>query len=265
MADQSLDEELQERIEEEERRKQAFAAHQQQERMQRQSNNASQVQNVRSTIQKVQKWSKWAKWLMWTGELLVATFPIWGPLLLVLFIAGSFIGGCNASTTFRIASLGACDPFIVGAGGTGGGAGGGASFSVDIILTSAYRPGPTSTADSRGETVDIALRNPIDPIGSTDPRISQVVQLAQAAGFTAPAGYIQNEYANPSPGATGGHIHVQFNLKPDGTTYCDGTKVSNPPADLVNIPASIPMSGVSNARLRPCMLSAVEAIFNSAK
>lgn len=145
---------------------------------------------------------------------------------------------------------------------------GGSVGKLDIVLTSAYRPGETTatgglSAHGRGEAVDIALRNPTVAIHGQDPRIDQLVQLGQNMGFVPLAGDTLDEYANPALNATGGHVHVEFNVK-DGTTYCDNTPVRIPPVDLVAIPVSIPMSGVSSPRLRPCMLTAVEALFSAA-
>jgi hypothetical protein len=231
------------------------------------------------------------------GSAIAASAPVWGPILGILvvvmlvmgagfFVIGTMVSYCNAggasgfmaSTGSKLASIAGiipddvCSQLAVKPGGSSGGAGGGATFTgIDIIITSAYRPGAivagTSrlSAHGRGEAVDIALRNPTVPIRGTDPRIAQLVQIARSAGFNPAAGDTLDEYTNPTEGASGGHIHVEFNLKSDGrTTYCDNTVSNNPPTDLVDIPASIPRSGVSNAKLRPCMLSALQAILSAA-
>lgn len=148
-------------------------------------------------------------------------------------------------------------------------AGSGIVGKLDIVLTSAYRPGSIVTrtgklsAHSRGEAVDIALLNPTALQYSSDPRVARLVQIAQSVGFTDPAGDTLDEYMNPTEGASGGHVHVEFNTQPNGKTYCDDTVVKNPPTDLIAIPPSIPRSGSSDWRLRQCMLSKVQAIFNA--
>ncbi len=221
---------------------------------------------------------------------IASTAPYWAPVLiaflllggLIFFLSTTLVSVCNqgglkgaiangisiVASTIPGVPTDFCGALQISDAGQyqSGGGGGGGSFTTNMafVLTSAYRPGPPS-ADSRGETVDIALRNPTDPIGSKDPRIAQLIALIQSVGFKAPQGYIQNEYINPSPGATGGHIHVQFNTyKSNGVTYtyCDNTVVKYPP-DLVPIPSTIPMEGVSNPYLRQCMLDKIIAIFNA--
>ncbi len=101
------------------------------------------------------------------------------------------------------------------------------SARIDIEITDAYRPGGTTagggtSAHSRGEAVDIALRNPTVPIPlqSVDPRIAKLVAIARAAGFVPPLADTLDEYNNPAPNATAGHVHVEFNIPPNGGTYC---------------------------------------------
>jgi len=228
------------------------------------------------------------------GSAIVASAPIWGPIvgilaavLLILglgvFVIISMASACNADgVTGFAARLGSWGAGVLGIstdvckdlsfqGGQSGGAGASGAFDkLTIVITSAYRPGSivagtnTLSAHSRGEAVDIALRNPTVPIRGSDPRIAQLVQIAKSAGFVPAAGDTLDEYTNPTEGASGGHVHIEFNTKPDGTTYCDGTKVKNPPTDLVAIPSWIPVEGAQDARLRPCMLDKVENIFISA-
>ena len=145
--------------------------------------------------------------------------------------------------------------------------------ALDITITSAYRFGSIVkgtgklSAHSRGEAVDIALRNPTVPEFSTDPRIAQLVQIALGLGFKPLVGDTLDEYTKPTEGASGGHIHVEFNLKSDGTTYCDGTKPSNTgPTDMVSLIGVVPVDTVSTSSplVRPCMLDAVTDIFSAA-
>jgi hypothetical protein len=99
---------------------------------------------------------------------------------------------------------------------------------IDIEITDAYRPGGTTaggaiSAHSRGEAVDIALRNPTVKLHGSDPRISDLVAIAQSVGFVPPAGDTLDEYHNPAPNATAGHVHVEFNIPKNGGSYCSGT------------------------------------------
>ena len=131
-----------------------------------------------------------------------------------------------------------------------------------LVITSAYRPESTGSAHQRGEAVDIALR-PV-PTSKSDPRIAQLFAIGQSVGFVTPVGDTIDEWNNPQEKTSAGHIHVEFNLKPDGkTTFCDNTIVKVPPTDLVAL-TGFPLSGVSDARVRPCMLDKVIQIFNAA-
>jgi len=198
------------------------------------------------------------------------------PVILYAAMCGNWWG---RSATWLASAVGVMPDYCnIGTGsptnvGSSGGAGGGGTWgSMDITITSATRLGDktaqgTPSAHGRGEAVDIALLNPTVPIHGSDPRIAQLVALGKSVGFVPSAGDTLDEYANPAANATGGHVHVEFNLRPDGSTYCDGSKIPNSgPADLVRIPASIPVSGgTSDPRVRPCMLTAITNIFKAAK
>ncbi len=98
-------------------------------------------------------------------------------------------------------------------------------------ITSAYRTDETTasggvSAHGRGEAADLSLRNPAVPIRSSDPRILRLVEIAESVGFVQPAGDTLNEYARPARNATGGHIHVEYNIPANGS-YCDGTANRN--------------------------------------
>lgn len=211
--------------------------------------------------------------------LAIANFLV---ILIIALFFGIFVGICNlegiTGTVVRwMAGLREpCKYFTVDfGGGRSGGAGGGASFAqLDIVVTSAYRSGSRTnegklSAHGRGEAIDIALRNPTVPIRGSDPRIAQLVAIAKASGFAPLPGDTLDEYANPTcegDSTCGGHVHVEFNLKPDlRTTFCDDTVVKDPPTDLVPIPSSIPVQGASDPRIRPCMLSPISAIFDAAQ
>ena len=207
------------------------------------------------------------------------------PIMLVMFIYSATCGNSWISfgtKVVNIASLGLVEDFCAAFGSSGGRSGGGGatgSYSgLDITITSAYRPGSVvqpsgvPSAHGRGEAVDIALRNPTVPVHGTDPRIAQLIQIAQSAGFTGQAGDTVDEYANPTcEGQTscGGHVHVEFNLIPNGhgRSFCDnGPPVANPPIDLVPIPSNIPVAaGTSDRRVRSCLLGPLEQIFIAAQ
>ena len=107
-----------------------------------------------------------------------------------------------------------------------------------ITITGAYRTEMTASgtpsAHSRGEAVDVALRAPPIPWDQNthslpagfagDSRIAQLVQIGKSVGFVPPTGDTLDEYNNPAPNATGGHVHVEFNRTSAGS-YCDGTAV----------------------------------------
>ncbi len=213
---------------------------------------------------------------------LAGTAEVWVPALLiilltifiVLIVVITPVAICNSSFAARVASLGFCEYLKIGNSGSDSSSTKSDStnpqYDLDIVITGAYRPGAIVagtnrlSAHGRGEAVDIALRNPTVPMRSSDPRIAQLVSIAKGIGFTPATGNTLDEYANPTEGATGGHVHIEFNA-PNGTTFCDGTAVSpKEPADLVKIPPSIPVQGASDPRLRPCMLSAVEELFTQA-
>jgi biotin carboxyl carrier protein len=99
---------------------------------------------------------------------------------------------------------------------------------IDIEITDAYRPGGTTagggvSAHSRGEAADISLRNPKVPVHGNDPRISDLIAIAQSVGFVPPQGDTLDEYHNPAPNASAGHVHVEFNIPKNGGSYCSGT------------------------------------------
>lgn len=221
------------------------------------------------------------------GSAIVSSAPVWGPILGILLLLAALVfvviisvvslcgqTGTSGSLIRNILKIGSyvgisqdyCSAFQ---GGRSGGAGASGTVKLDIVLTSAYRPGAVvkgtgkPSAHGRGEAVDIALINPSVPEHSSDLRIAQLVSLAKSLGFVPPPGDTLDEYTTPTEGATGGHVHIEFNLKADGTSYCDGT-VPNIPGDLVDIPSWIPKSGSSVWKLRPCMLDKVEALFNQA-
>jgi hypothetical protein len=96
---------------------------------------------------------------------------------------------------------------------------------IDWVITDAFRTGGQTagggvSAHSRGEAVDIALRDPTVDLGSNDPRINQLLAIARNAGFVGPSGDTLDEYRNPAPNATAGHVHVEFNIPAGGGTYC---------------------------------------------
>jgi hypothetical protein len=95
---------------------------------------------------------------------------------------------------------------------------------IEWVITSAYRPESIGSYHQTGEAVDIALRNPIVGFGSTDPRIPQLVALAESIGFVEPNGNVVDEYHIIMEGTTGGHIHLEFNYNTAaGQSYCDVT------------------------------------------
>lgn len=296
MANGDLDEELLEQQSIEQEQAENFAAAQQQERMQRiqqeqlrqqqQRSTANRAQKVGETAQKAQKWIKRYEKTGVVLEFLAASFPVWGPILGVLvaamFVIIVLIAGCNQtgltgvgvrviSKIGGVFSADICKNLTFNGGASGGAGASGTAGPMDIVITSAFRPGAivagTSrlSAHGRGEAIDIALRNPTVPKFSTDSRIAELVQIVKSAGFTPLAGDTLDEYTTSLEGTTGGHIHIEFNTQPNGRTYCDDTVVKNPPTDLVSIPASIPVDrgSTSDARLRPCMLNAITAIFNA--
>lgn len=221
-----------------------------------------------------------------------ASAPIWGGILAIIAVIGLIMAfvfvvlmvmivKCNedswSGTGARAASTVAswvgvipedvCEQLAFEGGSSGGGGASGSWTDTSIVITSAYRPGAVVagtnrlSAHGRGEGVDIALRNP--NYSANDPRLAQILQIARSVGFTPPAGDALDEYTNPTEGATGGHIHLEFNTNSSNVTYCDNTPVKNPPTDLLSIPASLPVSGASDPRLRPCMLDAVNRLFQA--
>lgn len=106
---------------------------------------------------------------------------------------------------------------------------------ISFVITSAFRPGAIvagtgkQSAHARGEAVDIAIRPPNPPYNLAqylaDPnfqkKISTLVRLSVNEGFRPPVGDTLDEYNKPTEGATGGHIHIEFNLSSNGGSYCD--------------------------------------------
>lgn len=101
--------------------------------------------------------------------------------------------------------------------------------NIDFVITSANRPGAVVagttrlSAHGRGEAVDIAIR----PTGTlSDPefqrKVRTLVALSTAEGFRPPRGDTLDEYNRPTEGASGGHIHIEFNSTATGS-YCDVT------------------------------------------
>ncbi len=292
----SLDEEL---LEEEERqREEQMASMAQQQRMQKMQEEAAAKNQQSGSIknQALNSAKKMAKDQIKSAvkksamEVIAATSPYWGSALLFFLCASlifivvisvpayacksSYFDGITVAALKVVVALvpgDVCEGLEQVGGRSGGGGASNTSSGLDIAITGAYRPGSIVagtgrlSAHSRGEAVDISLRNPQVPEHSSDPRIAELVQIAQSMGFTPTAGDTLDEYTNPTEGATAGHVHVEFNLKPDGTTYCDGTRIpSSGPTDLIPIPSTIPVQGASDPRLRPCMIDAVNALFNAA-
>ncbi len=269
--------------EEQEARDQEEQQQQEQEDQQSGVKNALKQQATQQIKQQIKK-----RVIMVVLEFLASTSAVWGPILLVVLLVVTVIGFvvfmpvaalCGNSPTTQAAL--AAMPFNIGpavqairgvACPTSSTESGGVTNpdyeDLDIVITSAYRPGAIVagtnrlSAHGRGEAVDIALRNPSISGPSSDPRLTQLLEIARSIGFATPVGDTLDEYNRPTEGATGGHVHIEFNLQANGTTYCDGsTVVRGGPTDLVSIPASIPVQGASDPRLRPCMLEAVQEIF----
>lgn len=291
----ALQEEQSEQVqaeEEERRRQEELQAQAQQQRMaalRQQAANAVKNQIKKEAISLGKK----AVW-----DSLLETSPYWGPVVGAGLLALVFLGIiiltpvviCNSSYSSDLSVDGA--KLTLSLGGlckylkindttssttppSGGGGATGTFGGLDIVITSAYRAGSivagtnTLSAHSRGEAVDIALRNPIVPIHGSDPRIAQLVAIAKSVGFTPAVGDTLDEYTTPTEAATGGHVHVEFNVQANGNTYCDNTPAatlkSPPPTDLVSLSGVVPVdAAASDPRVRPCMLTAVEKIFAAA-
>jgi hypothetical protein len=223
------------------------------------------------------------------ASVLVATAPYWGAALAIILMIGwviimmlvsvAVICSSNYTDSFEVAGFKLAIASLPGdickdlalAGGRSGGAGGGATFDpttskLDIVLTSAYRPGSyvdnnrnNPSAHGRGEAFDVALRNPQVGFYSQDPRIDKIIALARGMGFTHPNGDVVDEYRNPSPGTTGPHIHIEFNKG-----YCSTAAATDPPNDMVSLVGLVPMSDVDNPEVRECMHSFVINLFKQA-
>ncbi len=267
------------------------AARDQQEEEQGQEEEQSGVKNAlkQQAVNQIKRQIK-KRLIMVVMEFLASTSPVWGTALLVVlllvvvvsfvvFMPVAAICGNNSYTAAVQAGL----PFNMGyaiqgikgmacpSGTTdqGGGTGGQPSDTpLDIVLTSAYRPDANGSAHQRGEAADISFRVP--PTSDNDPRIAQLVALAESFGFIPPVGDTIDEWNNPQENTSAGHVHIEYNLKLRGNlsqgSYCDNVAPAQvPPTDLVNIPSSIPMRGVSRPQLRACMLDDVLAIFEAAQ
>jgi hypothetical protein len=281
--------------EEEQRRQEELQAQAQQQRMaalRQQAADAVKNQVKKEAVDLAKKAIKETVW-----DSLIETFPYWGPVVGVGLLALVFLGIviltpvviCNSSYSSDLntdaakvaLSFGGLCKYLkvneITSSATPGSGGGGATGTfggLDIVITSAYRAGSivagtnTLSAHSRGEAVDIALRNPTVPEHSSDPRIAQLVAIAKSAGFTPAVGDTLDEYTTPTEGASGGHVHVEFNVQANGNTYCDNTPaatLNSPPTDLVSLSGAVPVdAAATDPRVRPCMLTAVEKIFAAA-
>ncbi len=288
MAD--LDEEIQravgdsegsEESDSEEQRLEDLQARDQQERMRRTQIMRQRTQPLKNQAKEALKQAgkEWAKQKLkqtLTREAIIATSPYWGTALLIigaiclvlfLVIAVPVIA-CNSNyyDGLEIAGLKLVIAAIpgdicaaldqdqeIGYGDGGGGAAGGWNYEIDIVLTSAYRPGAltargTPSAHGRGEAFDVALRNPTVPKFGTDPRIDALVEIGKSLGFVEPTGNTINEYSNPAENATGGHVHIEFN-----SGQCPGPAVTNPPSDLVSLVGKVPIDGASRPEVRACL------------
>lgn len=100
---------------------------------------------------------------------------------------------------------------------------------INFVITSAYRPGaivagsnpPRLSSHARGEAIDVQ----IVPSGSLNDdafqaKIARLIGLFETEGFSPPPGDTLDEYNDPTEGATGGHIHVEYNSPVNGRSYC---------------------------------------------
>lgn len=294
MAD--IDEELIRKAEEKADLDQKQRLQQQQEQEETQNQPRQQVRNFvkQQATQATKKVAKsYAKKLIWS------TAPYWGPVLAIVLLVGFILMfvvvgvpliACSYSESTSGLWMKASLSSIIGVGGAAnfswdyakakycpppisyqsGGGGSGASFSINIVITSAYRPNSSGSAHQRGEAVDIAIRP--SPTSNNDPRIDQLVAIAKKF-FPGPAagarGDTLDEYRNPTEQATGGHVHVEFNtytFNGQTYTYCDDTVVKIPPTDLVDLP--YPSEGITppnQAKVRPCILDEISGIFSAAR
>jgi hypothetical protein len=144
-----------------------------------------------------------------------------------------------------------------------------ADADIDIVLTSAYRPGAIVfgtnrlSAHGRGEAIDVALRNPRVGFRPNPPdaRIAQVVSIARS--IIGGRGDVIDEYnnsqCNPAEASCAGHIHIEFNSgQCDGTVF---TTTSGPPTDLQSLNGIVPIEGASDPRVRTCMLQIATELF----
>jgi hypothetical protein len=112
-------------------------------------------------------------------------------------------------------------------------------LGINFQITSAYRPGayvagsnpPRLSSHSRGEAVDVQIVPPgslQDPVvrrrwmndDDFQKKINTLVGLFESEGFRPAPGDTLDEYNHPTEGATGGHIHVEYNSPVNGNSYC---------------------------------------------
>lgn len=289
-----FDEEIEEAVgDDDEQRREELEAWRQQQIIEQRQNQQASVQNTlkQQATQQIKQQIK-KRVMMVVLEFLASTSPVWGPIVGVLLLVVMLIGfvvflptaalcGKSMATDVALASI----PFNLGPAiqsirgyacptgtdSTGGSLSGSPETDdLDIILTSAYRPESNGSAHQRGEAVDIALR--VQPTSNNDPRIAQLVALAESFGFKPPVGDTIDEWNRPQENTSAGHVHIEYNLKIRGNlsggSYCDNSgPVLVPPTDLVDIPASIPRRDVSGprAKVRACLLDEVIAIFEAAQ
>jgi hypothetical protein len=111
------------------------------------------------------------------------------------------------------------------------------AVGIDFVITSAYRPGAVVTgtgrasAHSRGEAVDLVIVPRDQRLAAMTPAqrladpafqrlVSRLVQISINEGFYPQRGDTLDEYNRPTEGATGGHVHIEFNTAPSGGSYC---------------------------------------------
>jgi len=111
--------------------------------------------------------------------------------------------------------------------------------SLNIIVRSALRKAPQFEFSCHflGEAVDIAFLTPIIPMGAkqTPANAALIDKLLTIVRAADPNGFVQDEYRDPSPGATGGHVHMH--LTP---TSCAGRQNETPPSSEYHMPGTNP-------------------------
>jgi hypothetical protein len=100
-------------------------------------------------------------------------------------------------------------------------------LGISFVITSAYRPGAIvqgtnrTSSHGRGEAIDLE----IIPRGSLSDeafqkKIRTLRGLFESDGFREPMGNTLDEYNEPTEGASGGHLHVEYNSPVNGKSYC---------------------------------------------